>query len=45
LFVVTDLSSVWLVGDLYEQDFAGVQVGAERRSPRPRIPTSRCEGA
>jgi RND family efflux transporter MFP subunit len=29
LFVVTDLSTVWLVGDLYEQDFAAVRVGSE----------------
>jgi multidrug resistance efflux pump len=30
LFVVTDLSGVWVVGDLYEQDFAavGVESGA-----------------
>jgi RND family efflux transporter MFP subunit len=29
LFVVTDLSEVWAVGDLYEQDFSRVGVGAE----------------
>lgn len=29
LFVVTDLGTVWLVGDLYEQDFAAVRVGSE----------------
>jgi membrane fusion protein, heavy metal efflux system len=29
LFVVTDLSEVWVVGDLYEQDFASVGVGSE----------------
>ncbi len=29
LFVVTDLAIVWLVGDLYEQDFAAVRVGSE----------------
>ena len=28
LFVVTDLGTVWLVGDLYEQDFATVRVGS-----------------
>lgn len=27
LFVVTDLSSVWVIGDLYEKDFASVRVG------------------
>jgi RND family efflux transporter MFP subunit len=31
LFVVTDLSSVWVVGDLYEQDFAAVRVGSAAR--------------
>lgn len=29
LFVVTDLGTVWLVGNLYEQDFAAVRVGSE----------------
>ena len=29
LFVVTDLSTVWVIGDLYEKDFAGVRVGSE----------------
>jgi RND family efflux transporter MFP subunit len=29
LFVVADLSSVWVIGDLYEKDFASVQVGSE----------------
>jgi RND family efflux transporter MFP subunit len=28
LFVITDLGTVWLVGDLYEQDFAAVRVGS-----------------
>lgn len=28
LFVVTDLADVWVVGDLYEQDFSRVGVGA-----------------
>jgi len=28
MFVVTDLSEVWLVGDLYEQDFPSVRVGS-----------------
>ena len=27
LVVVTDLSNVWIIGDLYEQDFQAVQVG------------------
>ncbi len=29
LFVVTDLSTVWAVGDIYERDFETVRVGAE----------------
>jgi RND family efflux transporter MFP subunit len=29
MFVVTDLSDVWLVGDLYEQDFPSVRVGSD----------------
>jgi cobalt-zinc-cadmium efflux system membrane fusion protein len=28
IFTVTDLSTVWVVGDLYERDFAGVGVGS-----------------
>src|SRR5713101_4487748 len=28
LFVVTDLSSVWVIGDLYEKDFSTVRVGS-----------------
>ena len=29
LVVVTNLSNVWIIGDLYEQDFQSVQVGSE----------------
>ena len=29
LFVVTDLSDIWVVGDLYEQDFQHVRLGSE----------------
>jgi RND family efflux transporter MFP subunit len=29
LFVVANLSTVWVIGDLYEKDFAGVRPGAE----------------
>ena len=29
LFVVADLSTVWVIGDLYEKDFAGVRPRAE----------------
>ena len=28
LFVVTDLTTVWVIGDLYEKDFAAVRVGS-----------------
>jgi len=28
LFTVTDLSTVWVIGDLFERDFAGVGVGS-----------------
>jgi cobalt-zinc-cadmium efflux system membrane fusion protein len=45
LFVVTDLSTVWVIGDLYEKDFgsvrvgtaAGVSVPAEPRTIRGRV--------
>jgi RND family efflux transporter MFP subunit len=29
LFVVTDLSTVWVIGDLYEKDFPAVRVGSD----------------
>jgi membrane fusion protein, heavy metal efflux system len=29
MFVVADLSTVWIIGDLYEKDFAAVRVGSE----------------
>jgi membrane fusion protein, heavy metal efflux system len=29
LFAVTDLSEVWVIGDLYEQNFSSVSVGSE----------------
>jgi cobalt-zinc-cadmium efflux system membrane fusion protein len=29
LFTVVDLSTVWVIADLYERDFSGVDVGAE----------------
>ena len=39
LFVVTDLSEVWVVGDLYEQDFQSRRASAPRpRSRRPAYP-------
>ncbi len=38
LFVVTDLSDVWVVGDLYEQDFPAVGVGSEAVVTVPAYP-------
>jgi cobalt-zinc-cadmium efflux system membrane fusion protein len=38
LFVVTDLSEVWVVGDLYEQDFQIVRVGTEAAITTPAYP-------
>ena len=38
LLVVTDLSDVWVVGDLYEQDFQAVGVGSEAAITTPAYP-------
>ena len=38
MFVVTDLSDVWAVGDLYEQDFAAVRVGSAATVSTPAYP-------
>jgi RND family efflux transporter MFP subunit len=38
LFVVTDLATVWLVGDLYEQDFASASIGSEATVTAPGYP-------
>ncbi len=38
LLVVTDLSDVWVVGDLYEQDFQTVRVGSEAAITAPAYP-------
>jgi len=35
LFVVTDLSQVWVIGDLYEQDFQAVRMGSEAAMTTP----------
>lgn len=40
LFVVTDLSTVWVIGDLYEKDFANVGVGSEATVRVPSAPKS-----
>jgi cobalt-zinc-cadmium efflux system membrane fusion protein len=38
LLTVTDLSEVWVVGDLYEQDFKTVTVGSEAAITTPAYP-------
>jgi cobalt-zinc-cadmium efflux system membrane fusion protein len=38
LFVVTDLSRIWVIGDLYEQDFQRVHVGSEAMLTTPAYP-------
>jgi len=44
LFVVTDLSEIWVVGDLYEQDFPRVRVGSEATLTTPAYPELRLQG-
>jgi RND family efflux transporter MFP subunit len=44
LFVVTDLSQVWVIGDLYEQDFQTVRVGSEAVLTTPAYPTLTLRG-
>lgn len=44
LFVVTNLSDVWVVGDLYEQDFQRVRVGSEATITTPAYPELRLQG-
>ena len=41
LFVVADLSTVWVIGDLYEKDFAGVRPGGEAVVSVPGMPPIR----
>ena len=41
LFVVADLSTVWVIGDLYEKDFASVRTGAEAIVSVPALPPIR----
>src|SRR6266542_4026586 len=38
LFTVTDLSTVWVIGDLYEKDFAAVRVGSGTTVTVPATP-------
>ena len=44
LFVVTDLSQVWVIGDLYEQDFQKVHVGSAAVLTTPAYPTLMLRG-
>jgi RND family efflux transporter MFP subunit len=44
LFVVTDLAQVWVIGDLYEQDFQTVQVGSEAALTTPAYPALTLRG-
>ncbi|MGH7307439.1 MAG: efflux RND transporter periplasmic adaptor subunit [Candidatus Rokuibacteriota bacterium] len=44
LFVVTDLSSVWVIGDLYEKDFASVRIGAGASVTIPSAPNAPLRG-
>jgi RND family efflux transporter MFP subunit len=38
LFTVTDLRTVWAIGDLYEKDFSAVRVGSEAAVTVPATP-------
>src|SRR6185503_17354847 len=44
LFVVTDLTTVWIIGDLYEKDFASVRVGSEATVTVPAAPRDAFRG-
>jgi membrane fusion protein, heavy metal efflux system len=44
LFLVTDLSEVWAVGELYEQDFRAVGVGSEAVIATPAYPGTTLRG-
>src|SRR5262249_27416009 len=44
LFTVTDLGSVWVIGDLYEKDFASVRVGSEATVSVPAAPRETLRG-
>jgi cobalt-zinc-cadmium efflux system membrane fusion protein len=37
MFVVADLSTVWVIGDLYEKDFANIRVGSEATVDVPPV--------
>lgn len=44
LFVVTDLSTVWIIGDLYERDFSRVRVGSPATITLPSMPDRSVKG-
>jgi RND family efflux transporter MFP subunit len=44
LFVVTDLSTVWIIGDLYERDFSRVRVGSPATITLPSMPDRAVKG-
>jgi cobalt-zinc-cadmium efflux system membrane fusion protein len=44
LFTVVDLSSVWIVGDLYERDFPSVRVGSPSTVTTTAYPDLKIEG-
>jgi RND family efflux transporter MFP subunit len=44
LFVVTNLSQLWVIGDLYEQDFQTVRVGSEAVLTTPAYSTLTLRG-
>jgi RND family efflux transporter MFP subunit len=44
LFVVTDLRTVWVIGDLYEKDIASVTVGSPTTVANPARPKSTLTG-
>jgi len=44
MFVVTDLSTVWVLGDLYEKDFPSVRVGSEAMVTVPATPAAALRG-
>jgi membrane fusion protein, heavy metal efflux system len=44
LFVVTDLSTVWIIGDLYERDFSRVRVGSAATITLPSMPDRAVKG-
>jgi RND family efflux transporter MFP subunit len=44
LFTVTNLSTVWAIGDLYEKDFPAVRVGSEATVAVPATPRAPLRG-